>query len=1114
MRHFCLTLFLLLSYVFLGHTTAEGLLSLSSLANPAPVTEGNKGAAAASASKTPGPETTPAPAAETSSAEKGAVNLRKELKDDAKENKQGEGGEAAVSPGNDAAAEGTTPPVTTASGAPSLAAEVQADAQTPAEKEAAQKKKDAQQKTKNAQAQKDAANAEKLAADAQLKAAESKSPIDPTEYANAKTAEAKAKKDQEDAENAQKDAAKAQKDAEKASKEAIANGAKLRVAQNEAADAKTDADKKAAEVKRLEGPPSSGNPEELEKAKVESAAANKRAKKANADVNKFTEAGQTPATRADLAKKGLETANAKHDEAQADVFDKEKKLAEAQSQNPPDEEKITDAQNKLKDAKDEEVRTEKEMSEARAKSQKANANLNAELMKTETPEQTRVRLAAAANANLSAAQSAQEDAQTNADNAQTELENAESSGVPPAKVGWLHRKWNVLRLKLSGATAEVASATKTANAANANVDSPVGMAQNKVQQLQAQQQDLESQHQDAASEAEAAGMVIQSKTAPPAEKEAALKAQAAANEKVVELENKMNSNTAAIGEAQAQVTVAQSNEEDYQKALAEKRAAQRDQEKMAAEEAACEKNLNRLKKEGGSEEQKAAAQGALEKAREKSSEAAALLAEKEATFRVAEKRAMGPIQKLRMSLEQNQKTIGELKIKKVKIDQELEEQEALLAQKVNKSDTNTTEIEKNIARLKFESGNTNTAIASLQKSIDEAQAKLSAIDRAVSADVLGHGDEEQGLVDIQKGTAGEIKVVEDGISKGTRRTSLKTPEEEIEEEESDAVSPENLQGPDGPDEVDPLAPDVGTEDERGPQIPTFQRGAYQPVFGPGGGPVANFMSPGGTTPNFNKAAGDFTKFASGSEIVPNFNGSSGDVSFGNSSAPLPWGASSAKAPSFGTNPPVAFGGGGGAPMPIFRSPSQTAFGGASAPTAAATPLSVPGDGLTKIKTATHLAELAPPTVSEEKKQALMRAKEMVTSATESLKAAEKTENLRTITNAQITRDVATLKYEQALNNASPLGVPETESTGWWNKDPSSPYSKYNVDGGGRMDAPLQTSERTEHFVLSDLDTVKPVYTETLPNGAKVLVVENVGFSMKKGNALSTIVKLAQVVAAS
>lgn len=1096
MRHFFLTFFLILACIFFGHAAADALPSLSAeeSADAAPPPQA-KAPAAEPVAAAPAPPPTSA-SADAGEAAKGAESLSSLVSEDKKAKTEGdEKGE-----GEAAAADGSTTAATTASGAPSLAAEEQADVQTPAEKQAAQQTQDAQAKIKAAQAQKDKADAEKAAADAQLRAAESRSPIDPKEYAAAKAAEEKAKKDQADAEKAQKDADKAEKDAKKADAEAAQNGAKLRAANN-------DAKKADADLAKLKGPPPTGTDAEI-------AAAQKKSDEAHAKADKFREAGQTATSRADAAKADLAKADKEHDEAQADVLDKEKALAEAQSKNPPDEEAIKTATNNLKDAQKKETTTKKELAQARTKSQKANATLNAELMKTETPEQTRARLAAAANANLSGAQSAQEEAQTNVDDAQTALENAKASGAPPAQVDWLHRKLNVLQLKLSGATAEVDSATKAANAANADVGSPVGVAQNNVQQLQAQQQDLESQHQSAVSAAEAANQVIQSLPAGTSPTTEQLAAKKEADAKVAELQKKMESNTAAIGEAQAHLTVAQENEAGYQKALAEKRAAKKDQEKAAAEEVAAQKNLAKLKKDGASQEQIVAAEAKLMNASERNSKATALLAETETTFAAAEKRAMGPIQKLRINLEQSEKTIAELRIKKVRIDQELEEQKALLAQQEGKGDSNMKELEKNIARLQFESDNLDEKIKGLQKTINEDQTKIAAIDQAVSSSVLG----EEGAPGARV-LSRQIKNLDRAHADLSTGSVVVTPAEQLREEEMEALSPSALGRP-VPDTVDPLAPDIGTEEGLRTQIPTFQGGGSQPIFGPGGGPVANFTSPG-SNPNFNNVAGKVATFA-GAGAVPTFASSAGDVSFGDSVAPLPWAASSAKVPTFGATQPPVFGGGGGT-IPVFGGASQNAFGAvgggggsssvAGGNAAALSPL-LPGDGLTKIKTATHLAELAPPTVSAEKKQALLRAKEALTRATENLKAAERTENLRAISSAHISRDVATFKYEQALNNASPLGVPETEANGWWNKDPSSPYGGYNVDGGGRMNAPLQTSERTEHFILSDLQTLQPVRVEQLPDGARVLAVENVGFAMKAGKAIPTIVKLAKAAAAA
>jgi hypothetical protein len=983
----------------------------------------------------------------------------------------------------------------TASGAPSLAAEEQSNGQTPTEKEAAQKTKDAQQKTKEAQDQKKKAEADKLAADAQLRAAESRSPIDPKEYAAAKQAEAAANKEQVDARKAEKDAEKATKDAQKASGEAAANGAKLRLAQNDQKQAQQEADAADAKLTNLKNknPPASG--EEIGKAQKESDAANKKLNEKTSEMNKYKEAGETPATRAASANKALSDADAAHTQAQNDVMKDQEELANAQANG--DSGKIKAAQDKLALDQEKEKTTESDLKKARSASQKANSNLNAELMKTETPEQTRDRLAKEANANLSSAELTQEDAQNNFSNAQQDLQNAQASNAPAQKIGWFRRKLNVLKLKLKGADSNVTSAQNAANAASANVGSPVGMASQNLQQLQAQQDNLQSQRDAATGAAEAAGQVIKSEPQGSLAYNQAVEDKAAEEEKAAELQKKMETNNAAIGQAQAQLVVAQENETAYQKALEEKRIAKKDQKKAAAEEAACQKNLDQLKKDGGSEQQKAAAEAALMEARKRNSEAAALLSEKEASFTAAEERAMGPIQKMRMRLERNEKEIEELRIKKVRIDQNLEEQKGLLDQQEGKGDSKTKEIEKRISQLQFESDTADERIKNLQQMINKDQASIDAIDRSVSSSVIG---EEEDLVQ------GERTIHEEyaRLSKGT--TAKITPEDREREEEWMALQPEAVDGR-LPHRVDPLAPDAGDEESEGPRIPTFERGARQPVFGPGGGPVANFTSPGGMVPNFDKTANNIAKFAAGGAAVPTF-ASSGDVSFDNAAAPLPWSGSSAKVPSFATAQPATFGGGSGGPIPVFGTGTQNPFGGGSGGPVKGNVMAIsptlPGDGLTKIKTATHLVELAPPAVSEEKKQALLRAKEALTSATASLKAAEKTENLSTIANAQISRDVATLKYEQALNNASPLGVPETEASGWWNKDPSTPYSKYNVDGGGRMDAPLQTSERTEHFILSGLETIQPAHEEILSDGARVLAVENVGFSMKMGKAIPTI----------
>jgi hypothetical protein len=1112
MRHFCLTLFLLLSCIFLGYasTTGDATPSLSA--------EESGDVAPPNQAKAPsaGPDTAaPAPSsANAGAAAQGVENLQADLSADKQAQTQGQAEGGAAPPANAAPAEGTTPPVTTASGAPSLVAAEKADVQTPAEEQAQQQKKAAIDKENAAQAQKTQADKDKAAAKAKLSVATT-----PEEKEEAEAQIKRAKQEENDAKKAQEDAERSKKDADKAFATANKNGKKLRAAKLEAvkareaeAGAQSKADEADAELEKAE---QNRDQQAIENAKKKSKQAHKdllKAKSARAKIDKnvsnLTNAGQTATSEAALATKGLADADKAHTDAQNAVFSDQEALAKAQASG--DRTAIESAQNKLTQDQENEKKTAEALTSARSNSQKANEALNAELMKTETPEETRDRLAAEANSNLSAAQISQRSAQDALTIAQTRLDQARENGASEEVQKILGNNVDAAQAQLNQANTNLTTATQSADAASADADSPLGVAQNNIQQLQAQQQDLQSQQQDAASAAAAAGTVITSAPAGSPQQQAAQETKAEAEAQVAELQKKIDVGNAALEEAKAKLTLAHQNEKNYQQALAERRLAKRSQREAAKEEIAAQKNFDTLKNTAGTTpEQLAVAQARLDAALAKNSRATEELKKKEEAFQKAENLAQTPLQRLRLKVNQNQAKMAELQLDKAKIYQDLTAKKAALKQQVDRNNPKTPNLRAEVSQLEFRYDDTNQKIQSLQRSINEDQAKIEAVDQAVNADALG------GLDAIAKGISGSKKSLNASHVAGTTGTGVVTPEEEIEQEEADALSPNALDGSEGGVGVDPLAPDGDTEDGRGPQIPTFQNRSSQPIFGPGGGPVANFTSPGGTAPNFNNAAGAVATFAAGAGAVPAFNTSAGDVSFDNGAAPLPWSASSPKVPSFGTPQATPFGG-GGAPMPVFGAGSQNAFGGASSAAAAAgaTPLPVPGDGLTKIKSATRLAELAPPTVSEEKKQALMRAKEAVTSAAESLKAAEKTENLGTITNAQVSRDVAELKYEQALNNASPLGVPETESSGWWNKDPSSPYSGYNVDGGGRMNAPVQTSERTEHFILSNLEALQPVYEETLPDGAKVLAVENVGFAMKAGKAASTIIKLARAGAAA
>ncbi len=1097
MRYFAQVLCLLVS-VFSGYAGSDASPSLSELksADVAPPAQ----------SIAPAPAPVPASAAEVPASTSAVLSGSTGAGTEANGAESLQSIEAA-----NKAAESTQPE--TPAGTVSLKAEEQADAPTPAEEQAQQQQKEAIDKVKAAQAQKEQADKDKAAAEAELNAAKT-----PEEKEEAEAKIKRVEKEEKDAKKAQEDAERSKKDADKAFAAASKNGAKLRAAKLEAkkvhsaeVEAQSKADKAdVALAKAKEG----GNQQEIAEAEKNSKQAHKDLLKAQSatakidkNVSKLKDAGETATSKAALAKKALSDADKAHEDAQNAVFADQEALAKAQAGGKPEE--IAEAQARLAQDQADEKRTAETLTKARADSQKANEALNAELMKTETPEETRDRLAAEANSNLSAAQISQRSAQDALTIAQTQLNQAQENGAPAVVQQTLKKNAEEVETRLKQANENLIAATQSVNAANADADSPLGIAQNNIKQLQSQQQDLQSQKDDAASAVAAAGLVITSSPDGSPKQQAAREAKAEAEAQVAELQKKIEANNQALEKAKAELSVAHQNETNYQQALAERRLAKKNQQKAAKEEAAAQKNFDALNKLGTPPEQLAAAQDRLKKAVAKNVLAMEELKKCEEAFNKAEELAQTPLQRLRLKISKNQAKMAELQLNKAKIYQDLTVKKAELAQQVARDNSKTSELRAEVSRLEFTYDDVDQKIDVLQKSINEDQAKIAAVDQAVKADALG--EEDGGLIAIEKRFKGDKKTVERELSRGTTNTGVQIPEGEAQEKDGDEEG-NSLNGPDDFSEDDTFL-GANTDEEEDSRIPTFQRGSAQPIFAPGVGPAANFTSPGGGTPNFNKAAGAAAAFSGGVGAIPAFNASS-DVSFGNAAAPLPWSGSATKAPSFGTTQSTPFGG-SGAPTPIFGGGSQTAFGGPSSTTGGTSALlPIPTDGLTKIKTATHLDELAPPSVSEEKKQALRRAKESLARATARLKAAEKTENLGTITNAQVSRDVAELKYEQALNNASPLGVPETEAQGWWNKDPISPYSKYNVDGGGRMNAPLETSERTEHFVLNGLESVQPVYTETLPDGAKVLAVENVGFAMKQGKAIPAIVKLAQVAAAA
>ncbi len=1016
-----------------------------------------------------------------------------------------------VTPKEAAGAASTSAADASAATAPAAGSEltaVEKEDLTPKEAAANADKKKAGDELTKAQTAEKTAKETREADDKAIKDIKSHHPLSEEEEQKLKELEAKRSEDLKAEKKAMADAKKANEVFAKADKAAVSAtqaGTKFR----EARDAANEADKAIATKKsevaaadaeldslRKATPPDTASIAEAEKKdkKVREALVKEEAnsKKLHADAEKFSAKTETASSlaakdqqAASDADDALSTASAAHNSAQDDVLDDQQALA-----NETDPAKRAQLQAKLRQDQAREKSTAADLEKAQTTSLNAQAKADKALRATETEAQTNERLANEATNNQAAAQTAQEKAQEDQQNAQSNFEDAqqqvknakspEETTIAQANLNVAQSRLDLTNQRLGSANSRLSSATEMAQSAQGKAWTQSKIIETKITSVSSQLDSLQKQRVSAESALWDAKkrMALVIKGSPEYIKEE--RQARTARRKIQQLSSKISERKSVLAQVMADQVVAQENEGAYKKAQMAVKAAKEAQKKTKEQVNEAQLALNEAKK-GTNQRMVSEAEEALIKAKSENAQALLNLAIAKKKVHESLSKTQTLIEKKRTRLEQNQKKLESLLIHRQEVKVKLGI--VIKNQKEAESEEKKKEFVGPISTHIIELGGLNVEISKLEATIEKETEALTAASLGGPAGATKdkeQSDLEKQLADVeaQGGAAG--RSVEDTLT-GADATVANVTEGQERRDEPYIFDSE----------------DVGKDRGRRP----YRR---DPFSDNGGEGVDFGASPGSSTiPNFAVPAGS---------AVPTFaqnNGSSVNFASPANKKLLPWDAKSRRLPSFGnsqgvfnvggTSQPVSFGQGGAAPNPFAPKEALSQGGGmVTLPTGPVEVPSLASPTLTKVGITDHVAELSPPAVTDEKREALRQARAALVRSEAAFKAANRTENVRAILAADLKRQIARDVYYEAQNNASPIGVPETEADGWWNGygvDINNP--QMDIDAGGVFKAPPKISEHVENFIVADENFLKRTYQETLRGGTKVLI-DSLGAVAKSG----------------